>query len=109
MSRRRLRTKPKTVKTVRGFRRVVKLVRVTRKIITAGPFYESLGGILSGIRKAAGLTQADVSERVGLSRASIANIEVGRQRIPLDDLFVFAKALEIKPSKLFEKIEKAQP
>ena len=88
----------------RGFRRVVKLVPITRKIITAGPIYEAFGNAIREARQDADMTQGDLGLKVGLTRTSIVNIEQGRQRVLLDDLFVFAKALKVKPQKLFSNL-----
>jgi transcriptional regulator with XRE-family HTH domain len=57
-------------------------------------------------RLALGLTQRELADRLGYARSSITNIEVGRQRVLLDDVFSFAKALEIKPEKLFDAVQR---
>lgn len=44
-------------------------------------------------RTEAGLTQQELCERVGLSRAQIANIEGGRSDMPISRLQKFATAL----------------
>jgi hypothetical protein len=41
-----------------------------------------------------------------LSRGSIANIETGRQRILLTDLFDFARVLRVKPIVFFNAVAK---
>lgn len=41
-----------------------------------------------------GLTQLDISNRAGISRAQIANMEAGRTDIPLKTLQRIAAALE---------------
>lgn len=56
--------------------------------------YKLFGARLSGARKEAGLTQEQLSDRVGLSRASIANIEAGRQRIGLHLALELSVAVE---------------
>lgn len=56
------------------------------------------------IRKEMDLTQAEVAEKVGISRVSIANIEIGAQKPTLETIYKFAIAFkkevpEILPSK----------
>ena len=41
------------------------------------------------------MSQGSLGKRVGLSRASVANIEKGRQRIPLHHLYRLAQALGV--------------
>jgi transcriptional regulator with XRE-family HTH domain len=41
------------------------------------------------------LNQAEIGTAIGLSRASIANIETGRQRIPIHHLYRLARALRV--------------
>jgi transcriptional regulator with XRE-family HTH domain len=56
-------------------------------------FYREFGNRL---RDARGLrTQQDIATKVGMSRAAIANIELGRQRVPLHMIAKFARALEV--------------
>jgi transcriptional regulator with XRE-family HTH domain len=49
----------------------------------ADAFYTIVGMRAARLRTDAGLTQQQVADAVGLSRASIANFEVGRQRTKL--------------------------
>jgi transcriptional regulator with XRE-family HTH domain len=62
-------------------------------------FYEAFGAL---VRRARGdrMSQADLARRVGMSRGSIANIEVGRQRIPLHMLIVLARELGVEAASL---------
>lgn len=45
------------------------------------------------LREAAGLTQQAVADAVGLSRSSVANLETGRQDMPLSKLQAYAEAV----------------
>jgi transcriptional regulator with XRE-family HTH domain len=47
-------------------------------------FDREVGLRLQRARKARGLTQEELARRIGLPRPSYANIESGRQRVPLD-------------------------
>jgi len=42
------------------------------------------------------MTQAQIAERVGLTRASIANIETGRQKVLLHHIYLLADALQLQ-------------
>lgn len=53
----------------------------------------SIGDTILAARKAKGMTQQDLCEKVQLSRAQIANIEAGRSDMPLKTLARFAEAL----------------
>jgi transcriptional regulator with XRE-family HTH domain len=57
--------------------------------------YAALGDAVSTRRKKLGLTQADVAKKVGLSRASVANIECGRQKVLLHHVYLLAQALNL--------------
>lgn len=52
-----------------------------------------LGKSIRAIRKMAGLTQDDLAQRIGLSRTSITNIELGRQAISETTINAIAQAL----------------
>lgn len=58
--------------------------------------YIDLGRAVATRRKMVGLTQAEVAKAVGISRASIANIESGRQKVLLHQVYGLVKALELK-------------
>lgn len=66
--------------------------------------YRAFGCRVEMIRQTLGLTQDDLCKRVKLSRASIANIETGRQRILLDDVQKFADALGTTPKGMLKGI-----
>lgn len=58
----------------------------------------SLGESLALARKAEGLTQGELAEEAGLSRATIANIESGGADPKLSTIAELAKALDISPA-----------
>lgn len=64
----------------------------------------ALGARIRLMRETLGLTQDDLSKRVNLRRASIANIETGRQRFLLDGVEDFARALGTSPKHLLKGI-----
>ena len=47
------------------------------------------------MRKSLGLTQEQLAQQVGISRASLANIEAGRQQVLVHHLFGLATALQL--------------
>lgn len=56
-------------------------------------------------RKALKVTQEEVAKRMGISRASLANMELGRQRLLVHQLYELAKALKLDgPEDLLPKI-----
>ena len=55
--------------------------------------YAKIGEKLVALRKADKLTQEKLSEKVGVKRATISNIEAGRQQITVHLLYKFAQAL----------------
>lgn len=61
-------------------------------------FYAELGLRLRRARTAAGLTQAELAERVGMSRAAVANIERGHQRVAAHQLVALAAAVGAEPA-----------
>jgi len=64
------------------------------ELMAGKPLYEAFGSAVSTRRKALGLTQAELAGKVKMSRASIANIESGRQNILLHHVYALAAALE---------------
>ena len=60
----------------------------------------NFGDMILARRKASGMTQDELSKKVGLSRAQIANVEGGRSDIPLKTLNRFTEALKCAPRDL---------
>ena len=51
------------------------------------------------------LTQEELSKRVGMSRTSITLIELGKQKLPIDRLYIIAEALETEPLFFFPDVK----
>ena len=63
-------------------------------------FYRWVGAAVASRRKEKKLTQTELAEMLGLSRASIANIEKGRQCPPLFNIWTIAENWDVKPEDL---------
>ena len=57
--------------------------------------YREVGRAIRRHRKSARRTQAQLAAEIGLSRASLANIEAGRQQVLVHYLYVIADALDL--------------
>lgn len=64
------------------------------------PIYKTIGGIIRRRRRRLDLAQAQLAAQLGISRATLANIETGRQRVLVHHLYAFARALQMKPNEL---------
>src|ERR1700728_4911224 len=62
--------------------------------------YRHIGEVMRNRRRSSKprLTQETLAQRVGISRASLANIETGRQSVLVHQLYAFAEVLELSPS-----------
>ena len=68
-----------------------------RKVPLNESLYASIGKLVLLRRKQLGLTQVELAEKISVTRASIANIETGRQRPTLDTFYSIAEALDCEP------------
>ena len=66
--------------------------------------YRRFGELVRQHRLDAALTQEEVGKRVGLSRTSITNIEKGRQRVLLHQLYELAAAILATPDMLLPEL-----
>jgi transcriptional regulator with XRE-family HTH domain len=57
--------------------------------------YLEIGQAIRDARKRRGWTQERLADATGYLRTSIANLEAGRQRTPLDSLLLIAEALDV--------------
>jgi transcriptional regulator with XRE-family HTH domain len=69
-------------------------------LVEARQIYRAVGRRIRLARQAAACTQDDLARRVGLTRASISNIESGRQQIQVHTLVGIAQALSMRPESL---------
>lgn len=67
--------------------------------------YRLIGGRIRQLRKSVPLTQKVLAETVGIGRASIANIELGRQRLSIELLYQLGRALGREPKDLLPSIQ----
>lgn len=58
--------------------------------------YRDLGIRIRDLRKGLRRTQDQLAKQVGISRASLANIEAGRQQVLVHHLFGLAEALQLE-------------
>jgi len=81
---------------------------VTGDTTTMERFYREFGRRIRDAREAAGLSQEQLAQHVTMSRASIANIERGAQRVALHQWLQFADALAVEPMKLVPGIGRSE-
>ena len=66
----------------------------------AAAFYKYLGSAIRAQRRVLGLTQRQLAGQLGISRASLANVETGRQRVLVHQLYELASQLNTSVDKL---------
>jgi transcriptional regulator with XRE-family HTH domain len=67
--------------------------------------YETLGRLVADRRKGAGLSQKALADSLGLSRASITNIERGKQPVQLHLIFKIANVLRVDVRELIPTLD----
>jgi transcriptional regulator with XRE-family HTH domain len=66
-----------------------------------------LGGVIRDRRKKLGLKQHQLAARLGISRGSLANIEIGNQGMLVHQLYKFARALDLSPADFLMPLSEA--
>lgn len=65
-------------------------------MMDADQIYRNLGIRIRDLRKGLRLTQDQLAKQVGISRASLANIEAGRQQVLVHHLLALADGLQLE-------------
>jgi len=66
-----------------------------------GPLVNKLfGEKLARARRIRNISQSELAELAGVSRATIANLEGGRQNVQLHQVFTLANSLDVAPDSL---------
>lgn len=63
-----------------------------------------LSEVLVEARQEAGLTQRELATRLNVAYTTVARVEQGQRRLDVLELLLWAKALDISPTKLFKRI-----
>lgn len=69
----------------------------SKKPVNEDLLYRELGRRVAARRSELKINQQSLADRIGLTRGSVANIERGKQRIPLHQLYRLAAALDDTP------------
>lgn len=80
------------------------IARSKHEAVKTEELYGQLGDLIRARRKKLTLTQQNLAGRIGISRASLANIETGRQKVLVHQLYALASALDLAPSDLLPPI-----
>lgn len=70
-------------------------MRISR-CVDEGAIYRAFGQAVAARRRAIPKTQEQVAREIGLSRASLANIERGSQKVFLHQILALSKALDLE-------------
>lgn len=100
------RQRPSATAKVERRKRIITYVTVEREIVTLGPVSAAVAIVMRKLRNDNNMTQADASSAMGISRPALANIEAGRQRVLLEDVWMFSKTYGVPEVKLFSMIAK---
>ena len=68
--------------------------------VTPHPLYLEIGARIKGRRKTLNLKQEALARQLGISRGSLANIETGRQKMLVHQLYHYAAELGLRPADL---------
>lgn len=80
---------------------------MTRTIRSPG--HVALVDALIHARRAAGLTQVQLANRLRVHQSFIARIETGQRRIDVSELIILSRAIGVKPAVLVDIVAKSVP
>jgi transcriptional regulator with XRE-family HTH domain len=69
-----------------------------------GGDHQHLVEVLIEARKSAGLTQVELSQRIGRDQTFISLIERGQRRVDVIEFIKLAEAMSTEPSELFARV-----
>lgn len=67
--------------------------------------YQAIGANIRRVRMKAGVTQEEMAALLNRTRQNLANMEAGRQRIPIEHLIDIAGALEVRLAELLKGLQ----
>lgn len=70
---------------------------------------ENIKTILKSLRKFNRMTQEQVSEKLGISRAYLCEIETGKKKPTLELIYKYSEAFQIKPHLILQFAESNNP
>jgi transcriptional regulator with XRE-family HTH domain len=73
------------------------------------PVYALIGATIRSKRRERDWSQELLAKQLGISRAALANIEAGRQRILVHQLYAFAEALGLRADQLLPVARELAP
>lgn len=68
------------------------------------PWNKAIAAVVVACRRDADLNQADVAERLGVSRNTLVSIENGRREMTVPELLKFAKLVKVSPGIMLDRI-----
>lgn len=77
------------------------MTRAKAVSVRVEPIYKTIGKRIQTCREARGMTQDRLGELLGMTRASVCNMEQAKQRIMTHVIYRIAKHLDVSARKLF--------
>ncbi|TPA31608.1 XRE family transcriptional regulator [Burkholderia pseudomallei] len=68
------------------------------------PRYQRIAALLTELRKARGLLQQDVADRIGRPQGFVSKVESGSRRLDVIELLDFLHALDADPHEFIDRL-----